>query len=65
MMKTKKAAKKRFRFTATGKVKYKKASLRHNLGSKSQGRKRKLRKAGTLFEGDVLAVTRMLPYGTL
>ena len=41
-MKTKKAAAKRFSFTATGKVKFKRANKRHNLGSKSAGRKLKL-----------------------
>ena len=38
-MKTKKAAAKRFSFTATGKVKYKKMNLRHILTKKSAKRK--------------------------
>ena len=45
-LKSKKAAAKRFSFTATGKVKFKRTNKRHNLGNKSPGRKLKLRKAG-------------------
>jgi len=43
--KTKKAVAKRFKKTATGKVKRHKAGRRHLLGSKSRGRKRSLRKS--------------------
>ena len=42
-LKTKKAAAKRFSFTATGKVKFKRTGKRHNLGNKSSARKLKLR----------------------
>jgi large subunit ribosomal protein L35 len=63
-MKTKKAAAKRFSFTATGKVKFKRAGKRHNLGHKSPGQKLGLRKAGYVFEGDVRNVERCLPYGS-
>ncbi len=44
-MKTKKAVAKRFKKTATGKVKRAKAGRRHLLGSKSRSRKRGLRQA--------------------
>ena len=44
-MKTSSAAKKRFRITATGKLKRHKAYRSHILSSKSQKRKRHLRKA--------------------
>lgn len=47
-VKTHKGASKRFKITATGKVKYKKANLRHILTSKNSKRKRQLGKAGIL-----------------
>ncbi|RYZ64133.1 MAG: 50S ribosomal protein L35, partial [Proteobacteria bacterium] len=45
-LKTKKAAAKRFSFTATGKVKFKRTNKRHNLGNKSAKRKLNLRGPG-------------------
>jgi large subunit ribosomal protein L35 len=63
-MKTKKSAAKRFNFTATGKVKYKKMNLRHILTKKSKKRKRNLRHAGILSKVNVPAIRKqMLPYG--
>ncbi|MCL2763258.1 MAG: 50S ribosomal protein L35 [Treponema sp.] len=63
-MKTKKSAAKRFSFTGTGKVKYKKQNLRHILTKKSTKRKRKLRHAGILSDHNVPAIRKqMLPYG--
>jgi large subunit ribosomal protein L35 len=63
-MKTKKSAAKRYSFTGTGKVKYKKQNLRHILTKKSTKRKRGLRHGGIL-SGDNVAVIRkqLLPYG--
>lgn len=63
-LKTKKAAAKRFRFTATGKVKFKRTNKRHNLGNKSASRKLKLRAGGIVFAGDVKHVEECLPYGS-
>ncbi|MEX2210331.1 MAG: 50S ribosomal protein L35 [Gaiellaceae bacterium] len=40
--KTSSSAKKRFKLTATGKLTRRQANLSHNLGKKSQKRKRKL-----------------------
>ena len=62
-MKTKKSAAKRFSFTGSGKVKYKKQNLRHILTKKSAKRKRKLRHAGILSEDNVPIIKQMLPYG--
>jgi len=63
-MKTKKSAAKRFSFTGTGKVKYKKQNLRHILTKKSAKRKRNLRHAGILSDHNVPAIRKqMLPYG--
>ncbi|MCL1812130.1 MAG: 50S ribosomal protein L35 [Treponema sp.] len=63
-MKTKKSAAKRFSFTGSGKVKYKKQNLRHILTKKSTKRKRNLRHAGILSEDNVPVVRKkLLPYG--
>ena len=63
-MKTKKSAAKRFSFTGTGKVKYKKQNLRHILTKKSAKRKRKLRQSGILSQDNVKEIKkRLLPYG--
>ncbi|MEK6578531.1 MAG: 50S ribosomal protein L35 [Bdellovibrionota bacterium] len=63
-IKTKKAAAKRFKFTATGKVKFKRANKRHNMGNKSASRKLGLRSAGYLFPGDERHIIRCLPNGS-
>ena len=60
-IKTKRAAAKRFSFTKTGKVKRKKAFLRHILTKKSSSVKRRLRKSGLISSADVAAVHKMLP----
>jgi large subunit ribosomal protein L35 len=63
-MKTKKSAAKRYSFTGTGKVKYKKQNLRHILTKKSSKRKRNLRHAGILSGDNVPVIKkRLLPYG--
>ncbi|MDR2798133.1 MAG: 50S ribosomal protein L35 [Treponema sp.] len=63
-MKTKKSAAKRYSFTGTGKVKYKKQNLRHILTKKSSKRKRNLRHAGILSSDNVQAIKKqLLPYG--
>lgn len=63
-MKSKRCASKRFSFTATGKVKYKKMNLRHILTKKTTKRKRNLRKTGFV---DPVATgqikKKLLPYG--
>lgn len=62
-MKSNKGAKKRFSLTASGKIKRKKAYLRHILTSKTQKQKRQLRKGGYLHPADVPGIRRLLPYG--
>ncbi len=47
-VKTHKGAAKRFKVTGSGKVKYKKANLRHILTTKNSKRKRQLGKSGVL-----------------
>jgi large subunit ribosomal protein L35 len=61
-LKTHKGAAKRFKVTATGKVKRRHAFARHILTKKSAGRKRKLSKSTVLSEADAPKVRRMLPY---
>jgi large subunit ribosomal protein L35 len=61
-LKTNRSAAKRFKLSKTGKVKHKRAYLRHLLSSKSRGRKRRLRQAGTLNATDTKAVRALVPY---
>ena len=61
-IKTRKGAAKRFRFTASGKVKKKKAGLRHLLSGKNARRKLKLRRAGYLTRSGTKLVKKLLPY---
>ncbi len=59
-MKTKSAAKKRFKLTASGKIKRATAYRSHILTSKSKKRKRKLRKGELVAHVDQKNVKRML-----
>ena len=61
-IKTHRGAAKRFKKTASGKIKMKNAYASHILTSKTRKRKRKLRKAGLVNSTDSKAVKRMLPY---
>lgn len=62
-MKTRKAAAKRFRVTGTGKIRFKKAGLRHILTKKSRKRKSDLRKAGYITSKTTeKTIKAMLPY---
>ncbi len=62
-MKTRKTASKRYKFTANGKIKYKKMGLRHILTKKNAKRKRNLRTAGTLADCEVPRAKKLMPYG--
>ena len=61
-MKTHSGAAKRFKKTATGKVKRGHSHLRHILTSKTTKRKRKLREQVLVSDADVPKLKRMLPY---
>lgn len=61
-MKTNRAAAKRFKRTATGKVKRRKPLKNHILTKKSTKRKRGLRKATLVHKADMDRVNAMLPY---
>ena len=62
-MKTKKGAAKRFRLTASGKVKRSKAFKRHILTTKSTKRKRHLDMESLVHSTDMGRIRDMLPYG--
>jgi large subunit ribosomal protein L35 len=59
-MKSNRAAKKRFKTTATGKIKREKAYKSHILTKKTPKRKRNLRAATTVSNGDSKRVKRMI-----
>jgi large subunit ribosomal protein L35 len=59
-MKTHSGAKKRFRLTGSGNVKYKHSGARHILTKKTTKRKRHLRQNGILKETEKFHVKRML-----
>jgi large subunit ribosomal protein L35 len=61
-MKTHSGAKKRFKKTASGKVKRGHAFMRHILTSKAKKTKRKLDLAGMVSDADEAKVKRMIPY---
>lgn len=62
-VKTRRSAAKRFTFTGSGKIKRKRAYLRHILTSKSAKQKRQLRSSGLVAAVDVKQVRRLLPNG--
>ncbi|NOY05834.1 MAG: 50S ribosomal protein L35 [Chlorobi bacterium] len=59
-MKTKKSAAKTFKFTATGKIKREKAYHSHILTSKSQKRKRNLRKKTLVSRADQKRIQELI-----
>lgn len=61
-LKSHRGAAKRFKITATGKAKYKKANLRHLLTSKNTGRKRSLGKSAVLNTTQSAIIRKILPY---
>jgi large subunit ribosomal protein L35 len=61
-LKSHKGASKRFKTTASGKVKRGHSGLRHMLSSKAKKRKRRLGTATLVSDGDLRKVKRMIPY---
>ena len=61
-MKTKSGAKKRFRVTATGKVRAGVACKQHNLRKRSKKMRRKARGTTILQPGDASLVMHYMPY---
>ncbi|HLR43506.1 MAG TPA: 50S ribosomal protein L35 [Pseudogracilibacillus sp.] len=60
-MKTHKGSAKRFKRTASGKLKRSHAYTSHLFANKSQKQKRKLRKSAMVSEGDLKRIDQMLP----
>lgn len=61
-MKSKSGAKKRFRLTASGKVRRNHAFHRHCLSAKSRKQKREHRKTTIMAPADAKIVKKFLPY---
>ena len=62
-LKTHSGAKKRFKKTATGKIKRKKCGKRHLNVSKAKNRLRGLSTSAYIFAGDERRINRLLPNG--
>jgi len=62
-MKTHRGAAKRFKLTATGKVKRSKAYASHILTKKDRKRKRNLRQSALVNKSDQDRIKKLLPYG--
>jgi large subunit ribosomal protein L35 len=61
-LKTKSGAKKRFKVTGTGKVRFRRANRNHIKTKQSTKRVRHARANGVLCDSDAVLVHRMLPY---
>ena len=59
-MKSHRGAKKRFKLTATGKVKRKKAFMRHLQANKSKHQKHALRKAGYVSKTEAKSIRTLI-----
>ncbi len=62
-MKTNRAAAKRFRMTAKGKIKRRRGYLRHILTTKTRKQKRRLGKPALVDKANEKSIRRLLPYG--
>jgi large subunit ribosomal protein L35 len=60
--KTHSGAKKRFKLTGSGKIKYQKTNRRHRLTQKATKRKRINRAAGYCDKTNVAEVKKLIPY---
>lgn len=61
-MKSKRGAQKRFKFTAKGKVRFRRANRAHGNTKRSDKTERQTRANGVLADQDVKAVVQMMPY---
>ena len=62
-LKTKSSAKKRFRFTASGKIKMPQAGKRHGMIKRTNTQIRNQRGSTILSDQDARIVKKFLPYG--
>lgn len=63
-LKTKSGCKKRFKFTASGKVKSPQAGKRHNMRKRSGSFLRKARGTTMMDESDTHRIVQYMPYGS-
>ena len=61
-MKTKSSTKKRFRLSASGKIRFKPSGMRHGMSKRSQSMKRKARKVGVMSNSDSRIIMPTMPY---
>jgi len=61
-LKSSRGAAKRFKVTATGKVRRRKAGKSHLLSGKSMKRKRRLRQAGVVYPTEAKNIRKLIPY---
>ncbi len=61
-LKSSSTAKKRFKSTGTGKIRRRKAYLRHILVNKTRKQKRRLGKPAIIDSANEKAIRRLLPY---
>ncbi|MEW6296997.1 MAG: 50S ribosomal protein L35 [Thermodesulfobacteriota bacterium] len=61
-VKTRRGAAKRFKVTATGKVRRRRAYLRHILSTKPRKQKRRLGRPALVSAADQKAIKRLIPY---
>jgi large subunit ribosomal protein L35 len=61
-IKTRRGTAKRFKVTGTGKVKRKRAYLRHQLSAKTRKQKRHLRHSAIVDATNASAIKRLIPY---
>lgn len=59
-LKTKKAVKKRMKFTKTGKIKRYKAGRRHLMTSKNGNKKRKMRRSALVHKNQMKMIAQLL-----
>ncbi len=59
-MKSKRAAAKRFKISASGRIKREQAYASHYFTSKASKRKRRLRKAGEVHSSDMRRIKRLI-----
>jgi large subunit ribosomal protein L35 len=62
-LKTKSSAKKRFRFTATGKIKHGQTRKRHGMIKRSNEQIRNLRGTRVMSDSETQRIKRWMPYG--
>jgi large subunit ribosomal protein L35 len=61
-LKTKRGAAKRFKKTATGKIKRQRAYRRHILTTKTRKQKRRLRRGAIVSSAEAKAIRALVPY---